>query len=278
MDYFWASLLFLFGACVGSFLNVVIIRVPRGRSILFPSSRCSSCRSSIPLFFNIPLLGYFLARGRCGKCGASFSIRYAIVELLTGLVFLSLFSIYGWSQTFIVLSIFSSLLIAASVIDLDLKLIPDSINLGGLGFFLFLSLFVSESFLISPEGSWVDSTWIVEGVAQPFFVSLFGAAFGYSLLWLMSRSIYWLLGEEGLGMGDVKLMALVGAVLGLKAVVLSLCVGAIVGSLIGLVILLGLPKGQRRRYQIPFGPFLCVGAFVTVFQLDEYFWSLIIWG
>jgi leader peptidase (prepilin peptidase)/N-methyltransferase len=278
IEEFWWVLIFLFGACVGSFLNVVILRLPRKKSIIEPSSRCGRCRSAIPSYLNLPILAYFLARGRCAKCGRSFSFRYAVVEFLVGLVFLALWINYSWSEEFLIFSIFSCLLIAASVIDLDLKLIPDEINWGGILVFLFLALFVSPTWNLEWSESWVDSIWQNVAVVHPFWVSALGASFGYSLLWLISRSFYWLTGDEGLGLGDAKLMAMIGAVLGVKGVILSITLGALLGSLVGIILIVGLPKERRRRYQIPFGPFLCFGAFVGVFQFDWIFWSWVFWG
>ncbi|TVQ79055.1 MAG: prepilin peptidase [Bradymonadales bacterium] len=275
MDVFSAGAVFVFGAVIGSFLNVVIYRLPRGKSIVRPSSRCSFCRSPIPAFLNLPIFGYFLARGRCLKCGHSFSMRYAAIELLTATIFLAVWINYGWSQVFVVFSILSCLLICASFIDLDLKMIPDEINLGGSFLFVFLALFVSEGFGLQAGGSWIDSPWLGVAVANPFWVSLFGAVFGYSFLWVVSRSFYWITGDEGLGLGDAKLMALVGSVLGVQGVVLSVVIGAASGALIGLGILASLPKGKRRRFPIPFGPFLCFGAFVGIFQLDYLLWNLL---
>lgn len=243
---------FLTGAIVGSFLNVVIYRLPRRRSIVRPSSRCGYCRSAIPFWMNIPLLSYLLSAGRCVRCGYIYSIRYFVVELLTGLMFAALVSLYGIGVESGAAALFGSFLIVASFIDLDLRIIPDEISLGGWLLFILLAL----------AGIGIEGIHIWE--------SIFASLIGYLAFWILSRAYYILMGEEGLGGGDVKLMGLIGAALGLKAVLSTVLVGSVLGAFVGLLLILFLGKG--RRFPIPFGPFLAMGAFSVLFKLD-FWWS-----
>lgn len=247
-----AVVFFVVGLIVGSFLNVVVCRLPRNLSLLRPSSRCGTCRSPIPAWMNIPLLSFFYTSGSCVRCGYFYSGRYPMIEFLTGVVFVAVWSVYGWSASAIFFSGFSALLLAMSFIDLEFRIIPDSMSLGAWGVAWILALLGVQFFPI------------------PLNESLFGAVVGFGLFWMLSRGYYWFSGEEGLGGGDVKLMGLVGAVLGLHGVITTILVGSVLGALVGGVLVFGMRKG--RRFPIPFGPFLAMGALVSVFRLDGQLW------
>lgn len=243
---------FFIGAIVGSFLNVVIYRLPRGKSLVKPSSRCSACRSSIPAWRNIPLFSYLLSAGRCSHCGAIYSVRYFGVELLTGLFFVAIYFHFGMSVQSFLVACLVAMLISASFIDLELKIIPDEISLGGWAFFLF-------------------TAFLGDGIMGLSFIdAVIGSLIGFSSFWILSRAYYFVMGEEGLGGGDVKLMGMIGAALGVEAVLTSVLVGSFVGAIISLFLIIALKKG--RRFPIPFGPFLAAGALVSLFELD--FWQI----
>lgn len=246
-------IIFGLGLCIGSFLNVVIVRWPRRGSILRPGSRCGFCRSSIPGWANIPVLSFLATGGSCVKCGHAYSIRYPLVELTTAVMFLVVWSLYGWSFSTVLFCGFSAALIAMSFIDIEFRIIPDEISLGGWA----LALFVAALPLKSEH-------------------LLFSEALGASLvaagsLWILSRAYYWIRGEEGLGGGDIKLMGFVGALLGYEGVLTTLLVGAALGGLIGLVWILVFRRS--RYFPIPFGPFLALGAWVRVLGLDSWVWE-----
>jgi len=233
---------FVFGAVVGSFLNVCIYRIPKGLSIVSPPSSCPNCGSRIPFYLNVPILAYLVLRGRCSKCSEPFSARYPIVEALTGVFAVFTFIRFGPSIETLVYFAFLSALIVITFIDLDLKIIPDVISLPG----------------------------IVVGLAASFFLpypgvvdSLIGAVAGGGILLLVAWGYLLATGHEGMGMGDVKLLAMIGAFLGWKGVVVTLLFGSFIGALLGAVLIIAFGKGGR--YAIPFGPFLALGAIVHLF-------------
>ena len=245
--------IFCIGLCIGSFLNVAIVRLPRGRSLISPSSRCGFCKSSLKPWMNIPVLSFMLSGGQCSHCGYAYSFRYTIVELLTGILFLSLYSMYGWSMDCLIFSLFASVLVVMSFIDLEFRIIPDAISLGGWAVALILSLIQIPHYPID------------------FLPSLLGSLAGFVGFWSLSRLYYLVNLEEGLGGGDVKLMGFIGAVIGIKGVVTTILVGSFLGSLIGILFMIFFKK--TKRFPIPFGPFLAIGALAALFQLDRIFWG-----
>jgi len=242
------AIIIVAGTCIGSFLNVVIVRLPRGRSIVRPSSRSYPWRSSIRAWDNLPIISYLLNFGRCPKSGLFYSVRYLVVEILCPLIFLAIYAVHGWTMESLVYSLFASCLIAASFIDLELRIIPDSLTLGVWAVAIAMAVFQAKGYPLS------------------LMDAVIGSVTGFLIFWILSRSYYWLTGDEGLGGADVKLMGFIGAVLGLKGVVVSILVGSLSGALIGVILMLAYRKG--RRFPIPFGPFLAVGALVSVFQIN----------
>lgn len=241
---------FAFGLCVGSFLNVVIVRLPRGRSLISPGSRCGFCRSALVWHSNIPILGFLKSAGQCQKCGHPYSVRYLLIELLTALLFLAVWAQYGWSEKTILISAFVGALIAMTFIDLEFRIIPDSISLGGWFVALVFAALQVPDFPLSLSDA------------------IIGSAVGYGFFWIASRVFYWKTQEVGLGEGDVKLMGFIGAFVGFSGVLTTILVGSILGVAVGLTLML--VQGKGRRYPIPFGPFLALGALVSIFGLD--FW------
>jgi leader peptidase (prepilin peptidase)/N-methyltransferase len=232
-----ATIVFAFvGLCIGSFLNVVIHRLPRGASVVTPPSRCPNCDYLLRWYDNVPVLSWVFLRGRCRKCGTPISIRYPIVEILTMLVFLLHLWVFGWSVLMAVRVVFATALVALFAIDLEHHLLPDRITLPGIVVGLIVSLVV-------PPG-------IVD--------SILGTLLGGGVLWAIGEAYYRYAGQQGMGGGDVKMLAMVGAFLGWKLVLVTLVLSSVAGSLIG-VLVIALKRGDMK-HALPYGTFLALGA------------------
>ena len=234
-------LIFILGLIVGSFSNVCIYRIPRNESIIYPASHCPKCRSKIKPVDNIPLLSFILLKGRCRNCKSKISIQYPIVELLTGLIYLIIYLIYGLSVQTLIYIILSSALIIIAFIDLNEQIIPDVISLPGIvmGFIL--------SFLV-PYISFINSALgVVVGGGIIFIIGLAGSV---------------IFKKEAMGGGDVKLAAMIGAFLGWRYIVISLFLGFFLGSLAGIFLIM--LKIKSREDTVPFGPFIVLGSFITL--------------
>jgi leader peptidase (prepilin peptidase)/N-methyltransferase len=237
------------GLFVGSFLNVCIWRIPRGQSIVFPSSRCPSCEAPIKPWDNIPVLSYAILGGKCRNCGVSISARYPLVEAANASLYLLVFWRFGPGWHLPVYLAFVSSLIVITFIDLDFQIIPDRITLPWIPLGLLAGSFVAPD----PFSREVMLGWST---------SLIGAALGFGLFYLIA-----VVSRGGMGGGDVKFMAGVGALLGWKGVLLTTFSGSLTGSVVG--ILLIRLKGKGRKTKIPFGPFLTLGAIVSLFFGEE---------
>jgi leader peptidase (prepilin peptidase)/N-methyltransferase len=227
------------GACVGSFLNVCIYRLPRNESLVWPGSRCTSCGRSLSWFDNLPILSWVVLGGRCRTCRAPVSAMYPIVEATTALAFIGGYLLYGITPLGVVRVLFACALIVLFVTDLQHKILPNAITLPGV-----VVGFVCSCFL--PPG-WFDS--------------LIGILVGGGVLFAIAEGYYRIRGEEGLGMGDVKLLAMIGAFLGWKLVLLTLMLASLSGSIMG-VALIASRRGDMK-YALPFGTFLAIGAVVS---------------
>ena len=232
----------IFGALIGSFLNVCICRLPREESIVTPGSHCPQCNNPIRFYDNIPLLSYLLLRGKCRHCGKPISIQYPIVEGVNALSSWVLFTTYGPSLSYFFFFAFVAALIVITVIDLQHQIIPDVISIPGMGVGLLGSLMLSH---------------------LSFLNSLGGLLLGGGSLFLVATVYQWLFKREGMGGGDVKLLGMIGAFLGWKAVILTILLSSLVGSSIGILVMV--LKGKDFKYAIPFGPFLSLGAVLTLF-------------
>ena len=241
---FIAAMSFVFGACIGSFLNVVICRMPEGESIVSPPSHCPACNHTIPWYFNLPIISFLLLKGKCGFCKAPISIRYPLVELITGLLALGLFLKFGLMPAALFYFIFSAVLIAVSFIDLDHQIIPDKLSLPGI-------LFFSTSCLFVPQ--------------MRFVSVILGIIAGGGILYLVALCYYHIRRHQGMGGGDIKLLAMIGAATGVKGVFFTLFTGSVLGTLGGVVAMTGAGKSQKRQTKIPFGPFLSLGANIYIF-------------
>jgi leader peptidase (prepilin peptidase)/N-methyltransferase len=236
---FLSSLVGLVGAIVGSFLNVCIHRLPLGQSIVWPSSACPACRRALSWYENVPLLSWLALGGRCRTCRAPISVRYPIVEAITATMFLAAWWYYGPGALLVSRLVLGCALIVLFAIDLEHQLLPNAITLPGIvvGFIF--------SFVAGP--GWVSS--------------LLGIAVGGGVLFAVAEGYYRWRHEEGLGMGDVKMLAMVGAFLGWPATLMTLTMGSIAGSVIGLLII-ALRRGDMK-YALPFGTFLALGAAIS---------------
>ena len=241
-------LLFVMGLVMGSFLNVCILRIPHGQSVIRPGSHCPQCKTSIRWFDNVPLLSFVWLRARCRWCDGKISWRYPLVEFLNGVGYLGIVYKFGWNHSALVYALFLSLLLVVTMIDLDHLVIPDVISLPGLVIGFFVAAF------ILPLG-WAGS--------------LLGMALGGGVLWMLAAVSPYLFGKEGMGGGDIKLLAMIGAFLGWEHVCMTLflasCAGAMVG--IGLMAFRYMERGQY----LPFAPFLAAGAVASLFFYQELF-------
>jgi leader peptidase (prepilin peptidase)/N-methyltransferase len=239
---------FFFGAVVGSFLNVCIYRLPRSESVVFPASHCPSCGSGIRPHDNIPIASYIFLRGRCRSCGIRISPQYPVVELVNALLTMFLFIKFGFSLTFLFLFIFCSALVVITFVDLEHRIIPDVISLPGIVVGFAASFFIADLYTGRNLG-WLNSLiGILVGGG-----SLFIVAFAYQLLTK----------KEGMGGGDIKLLAMMGAFLGWVAVPFIIFASSLVGSVVGITVMLAQKKDTKLA--IPFGPFLAFGAILYVF-------------
>ena len=252
----------LFGLCVGSFLNVCIARIPSDISVVSPRSRCPKCKTLIAGYDNVPLLSYVILGGRCRNCRTSISLRYPAVEGLTAIISVLLANQYSLSVSWAVYLVFSSSMIVLVLIDLDRRILPDVITLNGIWIGILISLYLASP---SPFAATLYAFAGI-GVSNPYVLaltaSLAGAGFGGGLLWFVRGAFFKVRGIEGMGLGDVRMMAMVGAFLGLPLTLLTILLGSILGSIIGLAVILVFRKG--RYYELPFGTFLGGGAIVAV--------------
>lgn len=228
----------LAGLTIGSFLNVVIHRLPRGQSVISPGSHCTACGYVLRPADNVPVLSYIVLRGRCRGCRAPISVRYPIVEVVTAGVFVAHYAVFGWTPLLAVRAPFAAAMIALFAIDLEHHLLPDRITLPGIAVGLAASLFL-------PPG---------------FRDALIGTVLGGGVLWLLGEAYYRYAGEEGMGGGDVKMLAMIGAFLGWQLAILTLVLSSMAGALIGLAVVL-FRKGSMK-YALPYGTFLALAALV----------------
>jgi leader peptidase (prepilin peptidase)/N-methyltransferase len=227
------------GLAVGSFLNVCIYRLPRRESLSFPASHCTSCNRPLAWFENIPVAGWLVLRGRCRTCRAAISPMYPIVEAITGAVFVCAYLIYGWTPLLAARLVFACAMIVLFAIDLRHHLLPNVITVSGIAVGFVASLFL-------PPG-WLSS--------------LIGLVAGGGILFAIAEVYYRVRGIEGLGMGDVKMLAMIGAFLGWQLMLLTLVLASFAGSFIGIAFLASGRGGMQ--FALPFGTFLAVGALVA---------------
>lgn len=241
-DPIWWTYAFLVGAAVGSFLNVCIYRLPQGESLVRPRSRCPSCAHPIAWYDNIPVLSYALLGGKCRACRAGISIQYPLIEVATGLLWTAAAVRYGPGLEAARSAVFLSALLGIAIIDARHLIIPDQLSLGGLAFGLAAAA--------APGGF-------------PFLQALLGAAFGYVLLWGVAIGGEKLFKKPALGTGDIHMMAMVGAFVGVSGMLLSVLLGSLLGLLIGVPLSWWKGKLTFLGTYLPLGTFLALGAAIT---------------
>jgi leader peptidase (prepilin peptidase)/N-methyltransferase len=242
-------IVFIFGSVVGSFLNVCIYRMPRDLSVIWPSSRCPSCNTPIKAYDNIPILSYLLLGRRCRVCQGKISFRYPLVEFLNALLYVLVLWRFGPEWRTLIYSVLCSALIVITFIDLDFQIIPDAITLPGI-----VIGFIAGSFLM-PDPFMRYSRL---GFLSSFIGFLAGGGLYYAIA---------ILSKGGMGGGDIKMMAMVGALMGWKSVILTTFLGSFAGAIVGIFLMIF--KGKGRKTKIPFGPFLALGVLITLFFGQE---------
>jgi leader peptidase (prepilin peptidase)/N-methyltransferase len=306
MDFLFGTAFFMFGLIFGSFLNVCIHRIPLGESVVMPSSACPKCHKQIKPYDNIPVLSWLILRGRCRNCQAPITPRYAIVELLIGLLFLACFWEFDFSLMALKYCVFSFLITGLVFIDAEWKLLPDLLTLPGLAIGLVFSWFVPVNKLLAdllpvlfPASDVYEWSWHWLSLMDSLLGAAIGAGFifGVGFIYLQAR------GVEGMGFGDVKLMAMVGAFLGVKLTVLTIFAASLLGTIFGVSMIVAVWMRRTRRrmernreskevarkrawqsaqvvyrhYQMPFGVFLGSMALLALFfgnQLLGWYWGL----
>ncbi len=246
---------FLFGAVIGSFLNVCIYRLPRGESVAWPASHCPACQQPIAWYDNIPIVSFLVLGGQCRRCGVPISWQYPVVELTNAVGYALLVWRFGLGWPTLAYAALVSALLVVTAIDLVHFIIPNVITIPG----ILVGLVAAATIL--PIGIWN---------------ALLGVLIGGGVLWLLALVSPYVFGKEGMGGGDIKLLAMIGAFLGWKPTVLTIMIGSIIGSVVGLT-LIGLKMMQRDQY-IPFGPFLALGAVLALFfhqDLLDWYWGLL---
>jgi leader peptidase (prepilin peptidase) / N-methyltransferase len=272
----YSLIAFLYGLVIGSFLNVCIYRLPRDLSVVKPRSFCPGCEKPIAWYDNIPVLSFFLLGRKCRHCGASISFRYPLVELLTGLLFFLIVLALGPTAVAFKLSVLCALLVGLTFTDLDALILPDELTLGGTVVGFLFAWFVPVDDLVArlalsiagyhPSPHWASVAESVAGAVLPAgFLGLGG--------WLFEKIRH----KEGLGLGDVKMMAMVGAFLGLRAALLTLVVGSIAGSVVGLIYIYATKK-DASTYELPFGAFLGFAGIVVALTgapVIHWYWGML---
>jgi leader peptidase (prepilin peptidase) / N-methyltransferase len=251
--------LFIFGLCVGSFVNVCIHRIPRKKSIVSPGSACPFCNTPIPFWANIPLVSFLALRGRCFYCNTRISLRYPLIEAVTGIAAVLVFLRFGPTLEALVWFVFAATLILVSVIDLDFQIIPDRISIPGIFLFGVLAYYILD---------------------MPLSAIGYGILTGGGILYTVALLYYLLRKTDGMGGGDIKLLAMIGAATGVTGVLFTLFAGSVFGTVAGIA-KMAAGKNPDRQMKIPFGPFLSAGALLYVFYgdflIDWYLFTMATW-
>jgi leader peptidase (prepilin peptidase) / N-methyltransferase len=293
VDPLYASAIFFLGLAFGSFLNVCIYRLPLGLSVVTPRSACPGCKQPIAFYDNLPVLSWLILGGRCRHCKTKISVRYLLIEVLTGILFLGCYAYAGLTLATLKYCVFGFLLLGLIFTDAETKLLPDKLTLPGIVLGLVFSLVVPVHDLASQFLPGMVNLPISEDLAAPLLSlldSLLGAALGASFIYGAGAVYLRWRGAEGMGFGDVKLMAMVGAFLGIKLTIFTIFTASLAGSLFGLstVLMVWIKRTRRfmrrfadlrsarqrgwqsaqmvyRHYQMPFGVFLGSMALLALF-------------
>lgn len=243
-------IVFIYGLCVGSFLNVCIFRIPASHSVIKPRSTCPKCKTILKSYDNIPVISYLLLGGKCRNCKTGISFRYPLTELLTGILWVFTYLKFGLSAEFFIYALFISTLLTISFIDLDHQIIPDRISLPGIPVF-----FIAAVFLPSPS------------ITDSIIRSLIGVVAGGGSLLLVAWSYELITGNEGMGGGDIKLLAMIGGLIGVRGILFTIFAASAIGTVIGLTVMV--ITRNNLKYAIPFGPFLSAGAVLYIFYGEK---------
>jgi leader peptidase (prepilin peptidase)/N-methyltransferase len=246
---------FIFGICIGSFLNVCIYRLPEKKSIVHPRSMCPACGTLIRFYDNIPILSYLVLKGKCRQCSEGISFRYPVIEFISGIFAVGVYIKFGLGFEALIYYTFIAVLLAITFIDIDHQIIPDIISLPGIPIFFAASLALPNITLVE---------------------SILGILIGGGSLWLVAQAYYLLTRKEGMGGGDIKLLAMMGALIGWKGVLFTIFSASAVGTLAGMLVMLKTRKSMKLK--IPFGPFLAIGAITYIFfgpQLIAWYFNLL---
>jgi len=238
---------FIFGAAIGSFLNVCIFRLPAKTSLVKPNSQCPHCHHPIRFYDNIPIISFFLLQGRCRDCDAPISWRYPLVELITAVLTLLLFIKFGLSLKFLAFFIYTAVLIVITFIDLDHQIIPDILTLPGIPIFFLVAVFVAE---------------------VPWMEALLGILLGGGILFVIAVVYELISKREGMGGGDIKLLAMIGGFLGWKSLIFILLFSSFAGAVVGIITII--IKKQDMKYAVPFGPFLSAAVIAYIFWGENF--------
>ena len=280
---------FLFGLVIGSFLNVCITRIPEDVSIILPGSRCPKCGTAIKFYDNVPVFAWIWLGGKCRACRAPISVMYPLVELATGLLFAAAFLEYGITQATVKWLFFTCTIIVLTITDLRMRLLPDLVTWPGFAVGLMFSWFVPPNEGLAGALGWRFFHQHLQRHLAGLLDGILGAAFGSFLLWGLAAGYKLVRKREGMGMGDVKMMAMVGAFMGWRGTFWTILLGSLLGSAIGLSVVVTLylagwqrklaERGSRRglgtvnalrwtiasQYQLPLGTFLGIGALAVVY-------------
>jgi len=281
--------IFLFGSVIGSFLNVCITRIPEDISIVTPGSRCPKCGTGIKPYDNVPVFSWIWLRGKCRACGEPISLMYPLVELATGLLFVAAFLEYGITQATVKWLFFTCLVIVLTITDLRVRLLPDLVTWPGFAVGLVFSAAVPPNDGFAQALSWRLAHEFLQRNIAGLFEGILGAAFGGFLLWGLAAGYKLVRKREGMGMGDVKMMAMIGAFAGLRGTFWTILLGSLLGTVIGISVVASLYLGGWHRtlaerasrrglgkvnslrwaiasqYQLPLGTFLGIGALAVVY-------------
>lgn len=233
----------LFGLIIGSFLNVCIARIPYEESIVSPPSRCPKCETPVAWYDNVPVLSYVILRGKCRNCGLGISLRYPAVEILTAILAVAVYSLDLPPREFALWCAYTAALIVITFIDIDHKIIPDVISI--------------PSIMIAPGMAFVVQHITIQA-------SIIGILAGGGVLWAVARGYELIRKQEGMGLGDVKMLAMIGGFQGWEAVVFTLMVGSLIGTVVGIGAIIA--RRGKLDMEIPFGPFLAAGSLLYLFD------------
>jgi leader peptidase (prepilin peptidase) / N-methyltransferase len=245
LSIFTFALVFVFGAAIGSFLNVCIFRLPENNSIVKPLSQCPHCHHPIRFYDNIPLISYLILKGKCRDCGEKISWRYPLVEFITAVLALILFAKFYLTLNFLIFFVFTAVLIVITFIDFDHQIIPDVLTLPGIPIFFLLAVFI---------------------VKVPWLEALIGLLIGGGVLFMIAFVYELITKREGMGGGDIKLLAMIGGFLGWKSLIFILLFSSFLGAIVGITIMV--IKKQDMKYAVPFGPFLSIASVAYLFWGD----------